>query len=40
MAALAPLAIEVETVHPSVPNTEPVLEYWSADREFRQAYDA
>jgi len=40
MAALAQLAIEVKTVHPSVPHTKRFLEYWSADREFRQAYDA
>jgi len=41
LAGRPPLALtlESETWHPSVPHTKRCLEYWTADRNFRQAYD-
>jgi radical SAM family RiPP maturation amino acid epimerase len=39
MTTQTQLAIDVTAVHPSVPHTKRFLEYWTADREFRQAYD-
>lgn len=40
MVAFTQLALDAQTLHPSVAHTKRFLEYWTADREFRQAYDA
>jgi radical SAM family RiPP maturation amino acid epimerase len=33
------LTLDSESWHPSVPHTKRFLEYWTADRDFRRAYD-
>jgi radical SAM family RiPP maturation amino acid epimerase len=40
MTTQTELAIDTSATHPSVAHTKRLLEYWTADKEFRQAYDA